>query len=525
MLVHPFEPYTVTIHSPVITGDYPLALVGSERRYPLIGTKYRADERLLELFGGELGGKYALADTKNVEQISSSFAEYATRDYDREFVKEHVSAAVQMTAKVTPTLAPEKLLPELAIGCLKGNKASGYKCNGTKYQFHRRYLDEMLETLRNPVNLLHCVPLYTVMSKDEVRDVSKACRDLAFPPCWFTDLGAMYEKDFFNCTLEKWNEGPIKLGIPLPQQWKLIIRGLRRHRSAKFLSWYFEWDAKKFDRSHPIEITMSWPELMALKAAIDALDLENDPVLRYLNFWSCVRLVILPDGRIVLVFAGIYSGDISTSNKNSYFHIIRLALCWMHIFGTMDGFVIFMKMSGICLFGDDAVCGAHCPKHLYFLNNLQKSWERLFGAELKVHSSTEIAGVSFLGKRSLGNDDGTMNLPVTSDLERQVASLVYKTKRTSDPIQRLAKLTAHRQLLSGFSIYCDSVSGEVALQNQRGRSDLALLDIAIKEHVEKYDQICTNSEQWNSLRLMAYELSAPDLYSMLLEGSDAIFSE
>jgi len=522
-LAHPFEPITVTIHDPVKT-SYPLAVVGSDRRYPLFDTRYRTDERLFELYRDELDGKFALADTKNVNQVVTSFAEYATRDYDREFVRENVDLAIQMTAMVTPDLDPQKLIPEFVIGFMQGEKAAGYKCNGTKYKFHSTYYREMIETLRNPVNLLQVVPLYTVISKDEVRDVTKACRDLAFPPCWFTDLGAMYEKDFFLCTLEKYAEGPIKLGIPLPQCWKDIILGLRRHRNRKFISRYFEWDAKKFDRSHPIEITLSWPKLMALKKAIDEL-FEHDPILQYLNFWSCIRLVILPDGRIVLVLAGIYSGDISTSNKNSYFHIIRLALCWLRIFDSVDGFVHFMRISGICLFGDDAVCAAHCPRHLYFLSKIQSAWEALFGAELKVHSSEDISGVSFLGKRSLGNDDVTMYLPVTADLDRQIASLVLKGKRNADPVQTLSKLTAHRQLLCGFSIHCDSASDEITQRNQRGERDLALLDIAIKEHVEKYDATNNHDEAWNQLRLMAYEMRPQELFGLLLTGSDMVFAE
>lgn len=488
----------------------------------LAGTRYSLESDLDEIF--EISGEYGLANTTNKKEVITSFAKYATRQYERDFISEHLSQALRMTASVTPELSPTKLTPIETIAQTKGLKSAGYRCNGTKGKFHSLYMNQMQEALEDPSVLLECVPIYTVISKDEVRKVSKDCRDLAFPPTWFSDLAISYEKDFFLTTLEAFEVSPIKLGLPLPQAWPTLIVGLLRHRPdpKKFQSLFGEWDAVQFDRSHPIEVTLSWHEFMQLKkAAFIALGCQ---ISAYLSFWSCFRIVYLPDGRVVLVSAGIYSGDVSTSNKNSYFHIIRLALCWIRIFNHSKGFRTFMAKSGICIFGDDAVCAAHDPMSVRFLTELGTAWYALFGAELKVKLSTDISGVSFLGKRSLGNDSWQAFVPVTSDLDRQISSLVLKGKRSMTIVQRLSKLVAHRLLLCGFDFGSGAVSDEVQIQNNQGKHHLSVLDSYIKKFISKNDPLNNENPQWRSL---TYFGTCPPqtLVALQMTGTDVLFPE
>jgi hypothetical protein len=261
--VHPFEPSYLTLHEPKFDGKYPLPVLGRIKPYPLFGTKYHTDTELRELFAEEFTGNYGLAQTKNINQIIESFGRYATRDYDRDFVSQHLPTALSATVDVVPKVHPVKLTPSQTIGATKGEKSSGFLCLGTKYKFHSKYLEEMLEALADPSSLLECVPIYVIISKDEVRDVTKLCRDLAFPPTWFSDLATMYEKDFFLTTMGEWYNSPIKLGIPIPQGWPQIVDGLLRFRNISVDFVLAEWDAKQFDRSHPNEITLSWHQLMA----------------------------------------------------------------------------------------------------------------------------------------------------------------------------------------------------------------------------------------------------------------------
>jgi hypothetical protein len=384
----------------------------------------------------------------------------------------------------------------------------------------------MIEALSDPSSLMECIPIYTCISKDEVRDQSKLCRDLAFPPVWFSDLATMYEKGFFVETIDKWWDSPIKLGIPLPQGWPYLVDSLTRHRNTipGFESLFAEWDASQFDRTHPIELTLSWHEFMELKGCFATLGSEHFSILDYINFWSCFRLVYLPNGRIVLVLAGIYSGDISTSNKNSYFHVIRLALCWCRIFGSIQGFRMFVRTSGLSCFGDDGVCAAHYPMAVRFLTELSGAWEAQFGSSLKMKMSKDISGVSFLGKRSLGNDSWSQYIPVTSDLDRQIASLVLKGKRSHTPAQSLSKLVAHRFLLSGFAFDAAEVDEAERLRNERGRRDLNTLDEYIRVFIKPLDALNKHDPEWVQLVDLG-TMPARELFSNQLLGKDVLVAE
>jgi hypothetical protein len=251
---------------------------------------------------------------------------------------------------------------------------------------------------------------------------------------------------------------------------------------------------------------------------------QEQRVLAYLCFWSCVRIVYLPDGRLVLVIAGIYSGDVSTSNKNTYFHIIRLALCWHHILGTISGFRKWMATSGICLFGDDGVASFGSPEALRFLSGLSSAWNTLYGAALKVHTSTCISGVSFLGKRSLGDDRFFRYVPVSSDLDRQISSLVLKGKRSMTPVQHLSKLFAHRLLLCGYGFDCLTTDPDTNQKNLYGRICLDKVDLAIQKHIDKYSKLIGDDPSWLSL---LYPCTCPprELFAYQAVGRDVLFSE
>ena len=384
----------------------------------------------------------------------------------------------------------------------------------------------MTQLLANPTAVLSCIPIYTIIPKVEIRDVTKSPRDLAFGPAWFTDLSMMFEKDFFNCVLDSWPNSPIKVGIPMPQGWPYLVTGLKRFTRRDFRTIFANWDAKQYDRSHPIELTLSWYELLELFDVLkETLSETLKEVAWYVHFWSCFRLVLLPDGRIVLVMAGIYSGDVSTTNKNSLFHIMRLAICWRHIFGTLDGFRAFVRTSGLALFGDDGICAAHCEKHVYFLENLGAAWEACYGAELKITLTPSISEVSFLGKRALGDDSIACMYPVSADLDRQIASLVLKTKKGQTPVQRLSKLVAHRLLLCGFAINLRSpLTDDTAANNDRGADLLRRLDDAIKDHLIEYSQFHLGDPEWSGL-LYAAQAPPEELFAQLMYGHDTISPE
>jgi hypothetical protein len=485
------------------------------------------DPDLAERFGDELGGRYAPARVEDVDALINSFGRFATRKYDRPFVTTSITQALAAAVATIPKVTPQVLSPYQTIDMAKGEKASGYLCDGSKYGFHSNYADEMLDLLANPSSVLSIIPIYTIIPKVEIRDIKKDARDLAFGPAWFTDLSMMFEKDFFLCNMVEWPNSPMKVGIPMPQGWPYLVHGLRAYRNSSFQTWFAEWDASQFDRSHPVELTLTWERLLEIFGVVKQLfaDEPKKQALFYVCFWSVFRLVLLPDGRIVLVQAGIYSGDISTTNKNTIFHIVRLALCWMDIFGTIVGFRQFMKISGICLFGDDAICAAHNAEHLYFLQNLQAAWERCFGSELKMHLSTRISEVSFLGKRSLGDDDISMMYPVSSDLDRQIASLVLKTKKGQTPVMRLSKLLAHRLLLAGFCLNTtNTISDQTKSRNTRGLDLLQRIDSAISAHVSEYGDFFQGDPEWVGL-LYPATCDAEELYSRVMLGRDTILPE
>jgi hypothetical protein len=488
------------------------------------------DEELFIEFRDDVDGKYAPARVEDVGALIESFGRYATREYDREFVAANTLAAIKATCDVTPEVHSQILTPYQTIGVMNGDKASGYLALGNKYNFHQKYMSEMQEALQDPSSLMECVPIYVVIPKVEIRAVEKMPRDLAYPPAWFVDLVAMFEKDFFSVTMEQWHVSPIKVGMPMPAGWPMIVHGLKRHDVPEFQSIRVDWDAVQYDRSHPIEVTISWHILMELKKCFEGLRDDQDldsplrRVLAYINFWSCVRIVLLPDGRLVLVAAGIYSGDISTTNKNSYFHIVRIALVWIKIHGTVDGFRTWLRKSGIVIFGDDGTCSINRKIYLRLLEGLATTWKDLFGAELKVHQSHYLSEVVFLGRRALGDDAISQLLPVTSDLDRQISSLVEKTRKGMTPVQRLSKLVAHRLLLSGFSLNPALASPATAEKNARGARSLKKLDSVIAKHIDREDERNADLPDWVSLTYLAH-MPASELFYMQLTGKEVIRPE
>lgn len=500
-------------------------VVGHASPYGMLRNSLKADPQLEEVFGPQLAGQYAPARVEDVDALVSSFGRFATRSYDREIVSSVVQDAVRVTATLTPPVTNDALDPYQVLGLVLGKKAAGYHCNGSKYGFVSRYIYFIYYSLWHPTMLLDCIPLYVIIPKEEIRDVTKSPRDLAFPPTWFVLLTIMYEKLFFIDTLHNWMQSPIKVGIPLPQCWYLIVHWLTQYQRVGFITRYFMWDASQFDRSHPIEVTLTWHDLMRLKKAFNKL-FEQDPhalTLAFINFWSCVRLVVLPDGRIVLVYAGIYSGDISTTNKNSYNHIIRLAICWASKFGSLKGFSTFMRVSGICLFGDDAVAAAHCQMHCDFLTDLPEHWTKTSGANLVVSSSKHLSKVSFLGRRALGDSLPHSLIPVTADMPRLISSLVFKNKPSQTALTRLSKLVAVRQLLCGFSFPDGTAPKSIIEANALGRENLNSLDLVIRDHIARHSAEFNYSPQWRALCFMG-EMPQAQLLSSLLAGTDVPFS-
>lgn len=525
---HPFEPQFATLHAPVFLDGYPLAVVGRMKGYQMQKNSLISDQELATLFAGQFNNQYKPADISNVKALMESFGKFATREYDRKFVASALPRSLAALYDVLPVVDPHVLTPEETLGTIKGQKSSGYLCDGTKMNFISNYGIQLTEFLYEPTAALPCIPIQVLKPKEEIRDVTKPPRDLSFPPVWFMALTAMYEKDFFLCNMQQWTDSPIRVGIPMPQGWPLLVWGLTRYQNKNFMTWFFEWDASQYDRTHPIELTLMWFHILNYYYQFAKLFGEmGDEWFRlfYVMFWSCFRLVLLPDGRIVLVVAGIYSGDVSTTNKNSVFHIIRLALCWRHIFGNFNGFRNFVRTSGLSLFGDDGACAAHCEKHFYFLNNLHVAWEACFGALLKVYKSTSISGISFLGKRSLGDDHLTRTIPVSSDLERQICSLVHKTKAGQDPIQRLSKLVAHRELLVGYAYLPNARAlDDVATLNKKGARLLDLVDAAIKLHIARYESYHRGNPEWVGL-LVAANTPPKEVVARFLAGRDTLTPE
>lgn len=512
------------LHSPIETPGYPLATVGQTSSYKMLKNSLVADSDLLEVFGPQLNGQFGPANVDDVQALISSFGRFATRSYDREFVSSVVEDAVRVTALVTPPVTSPVLDPYQVIGAVLGNKAAGHKCLGTKMRFISEFIHYVTNALSFDILLTQCIPLYVIIPKEEIRDVSKAPRDLAFPPTWFVLLTVKYEKVFFLDTLENYFQSPIKVGIPLPQCWYMIVFWLTEFCNSVFKTWYFMWDASQFDRSHPLEVTLTWHELMDLKEALSGYfalqDKTTSVVLDFILFWSCVRLVVLPTGRIVLVIAGIYSGDVSTTNKNSYFHIVRLAICWRRHFGSFRGFRHFVRVSGLCLFGDDAVCSAHTQSHYDFLMKMPEHWQATSGASLVVSCSQHISEVSFLGRRALGDSLPHSLVPVTADMPRLISSLVFKNKPSRTHITHLSKLIACRQLLCGFSYPPPThVTSDISVANHKGRENLRLLDLIILDYLARYSSTNSEHPQWRSLAYMG-TIPATELLSFLLAQSD-----
>lgn len=491
------------LHAPKKQADYPLDLVGYTKPYSMQSNTLVADTELDEVFGPQLNGQYAPARIEDVDALISSFGRFATRSYDRLFVQSVIESVVRVTAATTPPVSAPVLDPYQVVGLILGNKAAGFHCLGSKYNFIKAYIWYLYPSLEHEYILMQAVPLYVLIPKEEIRDVAKAPRDLAFPPTWFVLLTVKYEKVFFMDTLNNWIQSPIKVGIPLPQCWFLIYYWLTQYARSGFTTEFFMWDASQFDRSHQLEVTLAWHDLMRLKKAMAEVYIhEKSHVLDYILFWSCVRLVALPDGRIVLVIAGIYSGDISTTNKNSYNHIMRLAICWHYRFGSLKGFRTFVKLSGLCLFGDDAVCSAHTPQHFDFLANLASVWQTTSGANLVVSHSKHFSKVSFLGRRALGDTLPHAIIPVTSDMPRLISSLVFKNKPGRTAITRLSKLIACRQLLCGFSFGQGHCTNGTQEANQLGLENLNSLDLVIRRHIAIYDSQFRGHPEWQSLVFM-----------------------
>lgn len=519
--MHPFEPRFVRIHAPDYSDGHPLPVVGTVNLHIKIKSNLFVDPALEDVFSDLTSGKFVPARVEDTLALIRSYGEYATRKCDLDLLTGNMPAIVKTTVSLLPQVSDCLLDPQETIAMSHGEKAAGFICEGTKQKFHEKFMVEMYGALSDNCALIETTPINVQLPKNELRDFVKDPRDLVLPPVWFNNLAVQYEKLFSVQSQQLWFDSPIAIGIPMPQAWPLIIAGLVKYLVSPAVTLYFMWDAKKFDRTHPIDITITWYDFLILVGAVRSI---GDATREYILFFSSVRVTVMPDGKLRVAFAGIGSGDASTSFKNSVFHIMRLAACWIRVFGTLKGFRTFMLRCGIRIFGDDALCAAHTPMHVFFLRNMATAWEAVFGAGLVMSESPYISEGTFLGKRALGDDPLTRVMPVSSDLDRQLSSLIKKNKKQIVPLKKLSKLVSHRFLLCGFSLTPTEVSPKTAALNAIGREALLRLDVYTRSFIADFSELFAENVDFTKTAYFAL-IDAQHLARLMMSGDDLLVPE
>lgn len=418
-------------------------------------TKY-VDNVAFEAMKKYTSGDYYRAPIGNLAKGRESFQRYEvggeTRDY--KFIQDNYDTVFNVLVGINrPHLYGDLMTDLEAIAIQDPNKNPGYGMkHTTKERAIREYYDGLLYIYNNPHTVYDIIPVWIVALKDEIRSRLKLPRTFQFPPMWFGMLIQKYTKLSNISFQETWEDGPYCIGMSIPQDWpRLVKRWTRRGEPTHFI----EWDGKTFDASQPSMVRWLCYHIrdQCLRETMGedyTTEMSND--FEHWFYWCVNRLNLLFDGELCMTQQGMGSGDPNTSVDNSIAHLAQLLYCWIRHGYSPWKFPAFIQNVGLSIFGDDgcATLMEEDESYLTFFKALPTLWNDIFGVPLKLTMHDKLEDLTFLGRRSSASSGPGAVIPVSSDTDRLISSIIYKKSSKHTLLADLQQLSAYQELLSAY---------------------------------------------------------------------------
>lgn len=433
---------------------------------------------------------YALSRVDQLSEIVKSHEKYAEpcplRDvafiesFDKSNELDDLLWRIFGKHMIAPMMSDENV-----IGIQELKKGSGCGCSSLKATCWHDNPFLLLEVLKNPSLMLCQIPIWTLSGKLEVRDVSKPCRCYMIAPMWMSAVQQKFTK-LQNLTMMAARfKIPSAVGMRVPEDWYELYTRLHEHEEPDYKIKFFLSDIKLWDSVQYRSVLWRTARLRCRALGLTG---EEKKLFYHYVYWTINRVVLLPDGDLVLTKDGNASGKPDTTFDNGINQIQMHAMLWHDLYGTFSGFEMFLQRAKEFTNGDDIISACVNAADEDFYRALPGLWKKRFGSEMKSELVEEWSAVHFLGAQPISSVWPGCVLVKPYDIPRQMANLVHKGNKPSkfDPFIELQRGFGHRNLLAAT---CVNPTHE----------ELDTLKECIGDLITDYNPVMQNHPEWKKL--------------------------
>jgi len=457
----------------------------------------------MERFGNQ---QYALSRVENHHEVTKSHEKYATvcdlRDVEfLESFDQNSELDDLMWSLYGRCLRTKRVDTVSIVGLQNMSKGSGFACSSLKKACWQKAPYQLLEFIDNPLLSTDMPVIWLASGKLEIRLIEKDCRVYLICPMWFSaQIQSFMKRQDIN-VMEARFTIPSAVGMHVPVEWVTLHTRLHKHVRPDFEPKYYLSDIKLFD-------SMQYRSLFWRNARLRAkgLNLKGDDLAAYmhLTYWTINRIVLLPDGQVVLTKDGNPSGKPGTTVDNGMNQVQMVAMCWHYLFETFHGFLDFIERSGFFTNGDDVIAIIVCAEDERFFKRLPEVWKKLFGSDLIAEIVNEWKDVHFLGSQPLSNDYPGKYLVKPYDLPRLVANMIHKGQDPAnfDPVKELQRGLAYRLHLATTATL-------------KEHDALDTLNSCVNKLIEEYDSVYHGTPEWDDCVRLHLQTDSMFLYTLV----------
>lgn len=229
---------------------------------------------------------------------------------------------------------------------------------------------------------------------------------------------------------------------PFEGGWNHLMERLTREGNT-----YIEMDWSRFDGTIPNEVFHATKDIRFSFLAKEYRTKKNRDIYKWYCSHLTNRMVLLPSGEVTKQINGNPSGQVSTTMDNNMVNTFLQAFEFMYINGlTIDQAKELWPRYDTIVYGDDRITSSPLVPSDYSERVIQM-YHDIFGMWVKpenVKISDSVVGLSFCGFTDVV--DTNIHLPVPSNCEKLVASLVTPVKKLPNLEALAGKVTSFKVL-------------------------------------------------------------------------------
>jgi hypothetical protein len=464
--------------------------IGRANHYKYIQKNDFVDSEYFAPMAKYCNSNYALSRVDQLSEIVKSHEKYAEpcllRDvafiesFDKTTELDDLLWRIFGKHMIAPMMSDENV-----IGIQELKKGSGCACSSLKATCWHDNPFLLLEVLKNPSLMLCQIPIWVLSGKLEVRDVSKPCRCYMIAPMWMSAVQQKFTK-LQNLTMMAARfKIPSAVGMRVPEDWYELYTRLHEYEEPDYKIKFFLSDIKLWDSVQYRSVLWRTARLRCRALGLTG---EEKKLFFHYVYWTINRVVLLPDGELVLTKDGNASGKPDTTFDNGINQIQMHAMLWHDLYGTFSGFEMFLHRAKEFTNGDDIISACVNAADETFYRALPGLWKKRFGSEMKSELVEEWSAVHFLGAQPLSSVWPGCVLVKPYDIPRQMANLVHKGNKPSkfDPFIELQRGFGHRNLLAATCV--DPIHEE-----------LDTLKKCMADLIADYSPVMSKNQEWNKL--------------------------